>query len=156
MPLLDFDAFRLALPARGALIGIDPGTKTIGLAVSDINRAIASPTPPVTRKKFGLDASAIFALLDDRQACALVIGHPLNMDGSAGPSAQAARAFARNLAGVRDLPVLMWDERLSTAAVQRQMIEADVSRARRAQQVDSAAAAFMLQGLLDRLQVNQI
>jgi putative holliday junction resolvase len=106
----------------------------------------------VVKKKFAIDAAAILALLDDRSAVGLVIGHPLNMDGTAGPSAQAARAFGRNLAGLRDLPVLMWDERLSTAAVQRQMIAADVSRARRAEQVDSAAAAFMLQGLLDRLQ----
>lgn len=152
MPLLSLPEFASALPVNGALIGIDPGSKTIGLSVSDTRRAIASPVAPVVKKKFAIDAAAILALLDDRSAVGLVIGHPLNMDGTAGPSAQAARAFGRNMAGLRDLPVLMWDERLSTAAVQRQMIAADVSRARRAEQVDSAAAAFMLQGLLDRLQ----
>jgi putative holliday junction resolvase len=151
MPLLSLPEFAAALPAVGALIGIDPGSRTIGLAISDTRRTIASPSAPVIRKKFATDAAAIFALLDDRAGCGVVIGHPLNMDGTAGPSAQAARAFGRNLAGLRDLPVLMWDERLSTAAVQRQMIAADVSRARRAEQVDSAAAAFMLQGLLDRM-----
>lgn len=101
-----------------------------------------------------VDAAAVFVALDSRQALGLVIGHPLNMDGSKGPSAQAARAFARNLLAIRDVPALMWDERLSTAAVQRQMIDADMTRARRAQAVDSAAAAYMLQGLLDRLREN--
>ncbi len=151
MPLYDAVAFRAALPATGALIGLDPGTRTIGVAVSDATRLIASPVIGVKRRKFALDASEIFAILDDRSACALVVGHPLNMDGSAGPSAQAARAFARNLLALRDLPLLLWDERLSTAAVQRQMIEADMTRARRAREVDAAAAAFMLQGCLDRM-----
>lgn len=151
MPLYAAAAFQAALPASGALIGLDPGTRTIGVAVSDATRLIASPVSGVKRRKFALDAAEIFAILDDRSACAVVVGHPLNMDGSAGPSAQAARAFARNLLGLRDLPLLLWDERLSTAAVQRQMIEADMTRARRAREVDAAAAAFMLQGFLDRM-----
>lgn len=151
MPLLDLDDFARALPERGALIGLDPGTRTIGVAVADPTRLIASPEQGVARTKIAADAAAIFRVFDNRRAAALVIGHPLNMDGSSGPSAQAARAFARNLLAIRDVPALMWDERLSTAAVQRQMIQADVSRARRAAAVDAAAAAYMLQGLLDRL-----
>jgi putative holliday junction resolvase len=151
MPLLSLPEFQAALPERAALLGLDPGTRTIGVAVSDATRLIASPVQGIGRRKFALDAAAVFALADDRAVAGLVVGHPLNMDGSSGPSAQAARAFARNLIGLRDLPVLLWDERLSTAAVQRQMVEADVSRARRAREVDAAAAAFMLQGLLDRL-----
>jgi putative Holliday junction resolvase len=132
-------------------VGLDPGSRTIGVAVSDATRLIASPVEGIRRTKFAADGARVLALADSRAACGLVIGHPLNLDGSAGPSAQAARAFARNLLALRDMPVLLWDERLSTAAVQRQMIEADVSRARRAREVDAAAAAFMLQGLLDRL-----
>jgi putative holliday junction resolvase len=151
MPLLSLAAFQAALPPAGALVGLDPGSRTIGVAVSDATRLIASPVEGIARKKFAVDGARVLALADSRGARGLVIGHPLNLDGSAGPSAQAARAFARNLLGLRDLPVLLWDERLSTAAVQRQMIEADVSRARRAREVDAAAAAFMLQGLLDRL-----
>lgn len=151
MPVLSLDAFQAMLPPAGALVGLDPGSRTIGAAVSDATRLIASPVGGIRKTRFAADAAAVFALLDDRSACAVVVGHPLNLDGSAGPSAQAARAFARNLLGLRDLPLLLWDERLSTAAVQRQMIAADVSRARRAREVDAAAAAFMLQGLLDRL-----
>jgi putative Holliday junction resolvase len=151
MPILDYADFVAILPNQRALIGIDPGSTTIGVAASDVTRLIASPAGGVRRTKMGADAKAIFAIFDDRAACGLVIGHPLNMDGSKGPSSQAARAFARNLIGVRDVPVLMWDERLSTAAVQRQMIAADITRAKRAAKVDAAAAAFMLQGLLDRL-----
>jgi putative Holliday junction resolvase len=151
MPLLDLADFAAALPAQGALIGLDPGSKTVGLAASDPTRLIASPLPGLARTRIAKDAAAIFSAYDARQAAGLVIGHPLNMDGSAGPSAQSARAFARNLLAVRDVPALLWDERLSTAAVLRQMIDADMSRARRAAAVDSAAAAYVLQGLIDRL-----
>jgi putative holliday junction resolvase len=151
MPIMDYDAFAAALPARGALIGIDPGSVTIGVAASDITRTIASPAVGVKRSKMAIDGAAIFAIYKDRDACGLVVGHPLNMDGSKGPSSQAARALARNLLAIDDVPLLMWDERLTTAAVQRQMIAADMSRAKRASTVDAAAASYMLQGLLDRL-----
>jgi putative holliday junction resolvase len=154
MPILEYEAFAAALPARGALIGIDPGSVTIGVAASDATRTIASPAKGVKRAKMAQDGAAIFAIYKDREACGLVIGHPLNMDGSKGPSSQSARAFARNLVLIDDVPVLMWDERLSTAAVLRQMISADMSRAKRAAKVDAAAASYMLQGLLDRLQSN--
>lgn len=152
MAVLPLPAFVAALPSKGVLIGLDPGSKTIGVAASDAGRLIASPVSGVKRVKFSADATSIFALADERAAIGFVIGHPLNLDGTSGPAAQAARAFARNLAGLRDAPILLWDERLSTAAVTRQMIEADVSRATRARVVDAHAAAFMLQGLLDRLQ----
>jgi putative holliday junction resolvase len=151
MPILDYDAFAAILPKRGALIGIDPGSVTIGVAASDATRTIASPASGVKRVKMAIDGAAIFAIYKDREACGLVVGHPLNMDGSKGPSSQAARAFARNLVAIEDVPLLMWDERLSTAAVLRQMITADMSRAKRAATVDAAAASYMLQGLLDRL-----
>jgi putative holliday junction resolvase len=152
MPVLDYDAFAACLPKRGALIGLDPGSVTIGVAASDGTRTIASPVSGVKKTKMSADAAAIFAIYQNRDACGLVVGHPLNMDGSRGPSSQAARAFARNLLAIKDVPLLMWDERLSTAAVLRQMISADMSRAKRAATVDAAAASYMLQGLLDRLQ----
>ena len=152
MPVLDLSAFAAALPPQGALIGLDPGEKRIGVAVSDVGRMIASSLDTVTRKKFALDAAQILALYDGRACAGFVLGLPLNMDGSTGPSAQAARAFARNLLGVRDVPLLLWDERLSTAAVTRTLIEGDASRARRGEVVDKMAAAYMLQGALDALQ----
>lgn len=151
MPILNYEAFAQCLPKRGALIGIDPGSKTIGVAVSDPTRTIASPVSGVKRTKMIQDGAQIFAILTDRLGCALVIGHPLNMNGTKGPSSQSAHALARNLLAIRDVPVLMWDERLSTAAVLRQMISADMSRNKRAAVVDAAAASYMLQGLLDRL-----
>lgn len=155
MPQLNFDEFKdfLNLDAnrRGALLGIDYGEKNIGIAVSDLTRTIASPMNFVARKKFGETAASIFKTFDDKECIAIIMGHPLNMDGTSGPSAQAARAMARNLLQIRDVPLLLVDERLSTTAVQKQMIEADMTRKKRAEQVDSAAAAFVLQGLLDRV-----
>lgn len=154
MPILDFDEFATFIssaPKNGAIFGIDNGEKNIGIAVSDLTRLIASPQSAVKRGKFSETAAAIFKIFDAKECIAYVVGHPINMDGSSGPSAQAARAFARNLASLRDVPILMADERLSTSAVQRQMIDADVSRKSRAIKVDSAAAAFVLQGVLDRL-----
>jgi putative Holliday junction resolvase len=151
LPLLDLPQFAAALPPRGALLGVDPGDRRIGLAVSDPDRLIASSIEAVTRTKFAADAQQVLALFDNRSCAGFVVGLPLNMDGSAGPSAQAARAFARNLLGVREAPLLMWDERLSTAAVTRTLIEGDASRRRRGQVVDQMAAAYMLQGLLDAL-----
>jgi putative Holliday junction resolvase len=151
VPLLDLPDFTAALPARGALIGVDPGSKRIGAAVSDPDRLIASPVEQIVRTKFTEDAARLATIMDSRAVVAIVIGYPLNMDGTAGPAAQSALAFARNLAGVRDLPILLWDERLSTAAVTRTLIGADASRARRGEVVDKMAAAYMLQGALDRL-----
>lgn len=150
--MLDLSAFAAALPPQGALIGLDPGEKRIGVAVSDVGRMIASSLDTVARRKFAADAAQILALYDARACAGFVIGLPLNMDGSTGPSAQAARAFARNLLALRDAPLLLWDERLSTAAVTRTLIEGDASRRRRSEVVDKMAAAYMLQGALDALQ----
>ena len=133
------------------LAGLDLGTKTIGLAVSDAAWTVASPVETVRRTKFGADAAALRAFCEGRAVGGLVLGLPLNMDGSAGPRVQATRAFARNLAPLLPLPLLFWDERLSTAAVTRALIEADASRARRAAVVDQLAAAYILQGCLDTL-----
>lgn len=152
MPLLDLPNFAIALPRIGALLGLDPGEKRIGVAVSDTTRLIASSIETVTRAKFAIDAETILKLYDARQCVGMVIGLPLNMDGSSGPAAQAARAFARNLLKLRDVPLLLWDERLSTSAVTRTLIEADASRRRRGEVVDKMAAAYMLQGALDAMQ----
>src|SRR6266498_4985509 len=139
------------LPARGALIGLDLGTKTIGVAASDPDRRLATAVETIARKTFSADAARLLALAAERQAAAFVLGLPINMDGSEGPRAQSTRAFARNFAKLTDLPIGLWDERLSTAAVERGLIEADMSRARRAEVIDQHAAAFILQGALDRL-----
>jgi len=135
----------------GALMGVDLGTKTIGLAISDIRRQIASPLTTLRRTKFASDAKEMLHLAEEHGVVAIVVGLPFNMDGSEGPRAQATRAFARNLASLTKLPIVFWDERLSTAAVTRTLIEADRSRARRAELVDKLAAAYILQGALDRL-----
>ena len=152
MTILELPQFATALPAKGALLGLDPGEKRIGVAVSDTGRLIASSLGTVTRAKFAADAEAILKFYDERQCIGFVIGLPLNMDGSAGPGAQSARAFARNLLALRDVPLLLWDERLSTAAVTRTLIEADATRRRRGEVIDKMAAAYMLQGALDALQ----
>jgi putative pre-16S rRNA nuclease len=152
LPLLDLPHFAAALAPAGALIGLDPGEKRIGVAVSDVNRLIASSLDTVARAKFSTDAAAILKFYDGRKCVGFVVGLPLNMDGSTGPAAQSARAFARNLLSVRDAPLLLWDERLSTAAVTRTLIEGDASRRRRGAVVDKMAAAYMLQGALDAMQ----
>jgi putative Holliday junction resolvase len=139
------------LPARGALIGLDLGTKTIGVAVSDPDRRLASVVETVIRKAFTADAKRVLALAAERRTVGFVLGLPINMDGSEGPRAQSTRAFARNFAKLTDLPIALWDERLSTAAVERDLIATDMSRARRAKVIDQHAAAFILQGALDRL-----
>lgn len=155
MPLFDFEQLSQFLNAeenkKGALLCIDNGEKNIGLAVSDLTRTIASPFKTVKKRKFGETATEIYASFDEKECIAIIMGHPLNLDGSSGPSAQAARAFARNLLNIRDIPIMLYDERLSTSAVQKQMIDADISRKKRAEKVDSAAAAFVLQGVLDKL-----
>jgi putative Holliday junction resolvase len=139
------------LPAKGALMGLDLGTKTIGLSISDIGRSIASPLRTIQRSKFTTDARELIAEAEKHQVAALVLGLPLNMDGSEGPRVQATRAFARSLAPLTPLPILFWDERLSTAAVTRTLIAADASRKRRDEVVDKMAAAYILQGALDRM-----
>jgi putative holliday junction resolvase len=139
------------LPARGTLIGLDLGSKTIGVATSDPDRRVATPVETITRKKFAIDTAHLLALAAERNATGFVLGLPVNMDGSEGPRAQSTRAFARNLARLTDLPIALWDERLSTAAVERALIAADATRARRAKVIDQHAAAYILQGALDRL-----
>jgi putative Holliday junction resolvase len=138
-------------PARGALVGLDLGTKTIGVAASDPDRRIATAVETIARKRFSDDAARLLALAAERRAVGFVLGLPLNMDGSEGPRAQSTRAFARNLSKLTELPIAFWDERLSTAAVERALIGADVSRAKRAAVIDQHAAMFILQGALDRL-----
>ena len=138
-------------PARGALIGLDLGTKTIGVAVSDPDRRLATGVETIQRKAFKLDAARLLALAAERKAVGFVLGFPINMDGSEGPRAQSTRAFARNLSGLTALPIGLWDERLSTSAVERELIGMDVSRAKRAEVIDEHAAIFILQGALDRL-----
>ena len=139
------------LPPRGVLLGIDLGTKTIGVAGSDPDRRIATGIETIARKNFSTDAQRLLALAAERSAIGFVLGLPINMDGSEGPRAQSTRAFARNLGTFTDLPIALWDERLSTAAVERQLIDADVSPKKRAAVIDQHAAAFILQGALDRL-----
>jgi len=147
-PLLDVAAL---LPARGSLIGLDLGTKTIGVASSDPDRKLAAGVETVARTNFTADARRLLALAAERNAIGFVLGLPINMDGSEGPRAQSTRAFARNFAKLTALPIALWDERLSTAAVERELIAADVSRKKRAAVIDQHAAAYILQGALDRL-----
>jgi len=138
-------------PERGALIGLDLGTKTIGVAASDPDRRLAAGVETIQRKAFKADAARLLALAAERAASGFVLGLPINMDGSEGPRAQSTRAFARNFSTLTDLPIALWDERLSTAAVERELIGTDMSRARRAEVIDEHAAIFILQGALDRL-----
>jgi putative Holliday junction resolvase len=151
MPVVSLTEAAALLPARGALIGLDLGTKTIGVAASDPDRRLAAPVETIARKRFNDDAARLFVLASERRAVGYVLGLPINMDGSEGPRAQATRAFARNLAKLTELPIALWDERLSTAAVERALIEADVSRDKRKAVIDQHAAAYILQGALDRL-----
>jgi putative Holliday junction resolvase len=139
------------LPPRGSLIGLDLGTKTIGVAASDPDRRLATGVETVARSRFPADAARLLALAAERKATGFVIGLPINMDGSEGPRAQATRAFARNMARLTELPIALWDERLSTAAVERELIAADASRAKRKAVIDQHAAIYILQGALDRL-----
>ncbi len=140
-----------ALPPNRPLLALDLGTKTIGIAISDLTRRIASPLLTITRRRFGADAEQLLAIIAREKVGAIVLGLPLNMDGSEGPRAQSTRAFARNLAKLTDVPIILWDERLSTAAVERAMIAADASRARRAGHIDKLAAVWILQAALDSL-----
>ncbi|MDP3961705.1 MAG: Holliday junction resolvase RuvX [Pseudorhodobacter sp.] len=143
--------FAAALPEGRAIAGLDLGTKTIGVAVSDLRRGIATPVLTIRRVKFTTDAAALAALVAERRIAGLILGLPLNMDGSEGPRAQATRAFARNLVRVLPLPIGFWDERLSTVAAERALLEADTSRKRRSEVIDHVAAGYILQGVLDRM-----
>jgi len=138
-------------PSGRPLAGLDLGTATIGVAVSDLSWALATPRQVIKRKKFTIDADTLLKQLEQDSVGGIIIGLPVNMDGSEGPRAQATRAFVRNMAQKTDLPFVFWDERLSTVAAERALIDMDVSRKKRAERIDSAAAAFILQGALDRL-----
>jgi putative pre-16S rRNA nuclease len=151
MPLSDPCELRDAVPEGRRLLGLDVGTKTIGTALSDTRRVIASPLETIRRRRFGDDVAALFALVDRHGVGGLVIGLPLALSGSDSPRTQSVRQFARNLLAVRDMPLALWDERLSTAAVTREMIAADLTRKRRAAIVDRVAAAYILQGCLDAI-----
>ncbi len=148
---LPIEELRARLQPEARLLGLDLGTKTVGLALSDVTCTIATPYETLKRTKFTADAKAIAAIVEKEGVGGLVIGLPLNLDGSEGPRAQSTRAFARNLTAHVAVPMAFWDERLSTAAVERHLIEADASRKRRAEVIDRMAAAYILQGALDRL-----
>ncbi len=151
MAIIDID---ILAASSGPLMGLDPGTKTLGIAISDATRLIASPLETIKRKKFTPDAAKLFDIYDAKGASALIIGLPLNMDGSSGPRAQSVKDLAHNLSSLRDVPIFFWDERLSTAAVTRTLLEADSSRSKRAEAVDKLAASYILQGVLDRLRAS--
>lgn len=145
------EAFAAALPAHRAIAGLDFGDKTIGIAVSDRMRSVATPLQTIRRDKFTTDAASLLAVLEAREIGGIILGLPRNMDGSEGPRCQKTRAFARNLSRLTALPMGYWDERLSTVAAERALLEADTSRKRRAEVIDHVAASYILQGALDRL-----
>lgn len=151
MILEDLNDFVAALPPYRAVAGLDLGDKTIGVAISDLRRGVATPTEVIRREKFTLDAQRLLTLLTLREVAGIILGLPLNMDGSAGPRVQSTRAFARNLEKLTDLPITFWDERLSTVAAERALLEADTSRKRRKEVIDQVAAGYILQGALDRM-----
>ena len=156
MPTIKPEALRATVASPQRLLGLDLGSKTIGLALSDITWRIASPLETIRRRKFAIDVERLFALVDEHDVGGLVLGLPFNMDGSEGPRCQSTRAFADNMLALRNLPVIFQDERLSTAAVQRMLVEEmDSTRKRRAEVVDKLAAAYILQGLLDRLNLER-
>jgi len=147
----EFDSFAAALPPMRAIAGLDLGDKTIGVAVSDLMRGVATPLETIRRKKFTLDAARLSEILAAREIGGIVLGLPRNMDGTEGPRCQKTRAFARNYAREHDIHITFWDERLSTVAAERALLEADTTRKRRAEVIDHVAAAYILQGALDRL-----
>lgn len=151
MILEDIPDFARALAPMTGVIGLDLGEKTIGVAVSDSLRNVATPLETVRRKKFGADAARLLEIIKDRSLSGIILGLPLNMDGSEGPRCQSTRAFARNLSRLTELPIGFWDERLSTVAAERMLLENDTSRARRADLIDNVAASYILQGALDRM-----
>ncbi len=151
MAVVEIEEIPALLQAGKTIAGLDLGTKTIGLAVSDLGLTFAHPRPVIKRTKFSIDAQVLLKALDADRVGAIVIGLPMNMDGTSGPRVQATRAFVRTMQPLTDLPFVFWDERLSTVAAERALIGMDVSRGKRAERIDSAAAAFILQGALDRL-----
>ncbi|UXS08970.1 Holliday junction resolvase RuvX [Agrobacterium tumefaciens] len=151
MAILTIEELAQTLQPAQAIAGLDLGTKTIGLAMSDLSRRFATPRPVIKRVKFTQDAEVLLAFAEKEKVSAFIIGLPMNMDGSAGPRVQATRAFVRTMGEKTALPFIFWDERLSTVAAERVLLEMDVSRAKRAERIDSAAASFILQGALDRL-----
>ena len=151
MILNDLAEFATLLPPNRAIAGLDLGDKTIGVALSDLRRGVATPIEVIRREKFTLDATRLLDLLSARGAVGIILGLPLNMDGSEGPRVQSTRAFARNLEKLTDQPITFWDERLSTVAAERALLEADTSRKRRKEVIDQVAAGYILQGALDRL-----
>ena len=151
MILTAIEAFLAALPPNRAIAGLDLGDKTIGVAISDLRRMVATPVEVILREKFTIDATRLLALLAARGATGIVLGLPLNMDGSSGPRVQATQAFARNLEKLTPMPIGFWDERLSTVAAERALLEADTSRKRRKEVIDQVAAGYILQGALDRM-----
>lgn len=151
MILPDIAEFLAALPQGRAICGLDLGDKTIGIAVSDLRRSVATPIHTVRRVKFTTDAAELLAVLAERNIAGIILGLPLNMDGSPGPRVQSTQAFARNLVKLTDMPITFWDERLSTVAAERALLEADASRKRRREVIDQIAASYILQGALDRL-----
>ncbi|QRM55045.1 Holliday junction resolvase RuvX [Sinorhizobium sp. BG8] len=151
MAILSIEELAEKLGPGEAVAGLDLGTKTIGLSLSDLGRRLATPRPVLKRVKFTVDAEALLSFAHKEKVVAFVIGLPVNMDGSAGPRVQATRAFVRNMVEKTEIPFVYWDERLSTVAAERALIEMDVSRKKRAERIDSAAASFILQGALDRL-----
>ena len=150
-PIVEVPELAPLLGRNAQLVGLDLGDKTIGVAISDGTRRIASPLSTVRRKKFGADVAALLALLEGREIGAFILGLPVNMNGEEGPRCQSSRAFARNFSRLTETPIALWDERLSTVAAERALLEADASRRRRAEVIDSVAAAHILQGALDRL-----
>ncbi len=149
--LEDVAAFHALIPGGARLIGVDPGTKTLGLALSDVTLTIASSLETIRKTKFSTDAARLLELASTLGVGGLVIGLPVNLDGSSGPRVQSVRALARNLNRLSPLPILLWDERLSTVAAERMLIDADQSRKRRAEVIDKVAATIILQGALDRM-----
>ena len=154
MTIYSVDNIAAQLPSGSRLLGLDLGTKTIGLAISDSSYRLATPLETIRRKKFTLDAEKLLSVIDARTVGGLVLGLPINMDGTEGPRCQSTRQFAQNLLEKRDIPLAFWDERLSTVAVERDLIEADVSRAKRADVIDELAASYILQGALDYMSRN--
>ena len=149
----DISKFANELHPKNSLIGLDLGTKTIGVAVSDTILSVATPIKTIKRKKFSADADQLLRIISIKNCCGVVVGLPKNMDGSEGPRAQSTRAFARNFSAKAQLPITFWDERLSTVAAEKALLEADTTRKRRAEVIDHVAAAYILQGFLDRLKI---